>query len=512
MKIIKQIIAFEFLFLLIINFSEVFAETVKPNLDIPANSRSIETLRRIQTHSALLFNSQAFPQSNYSVEKYLQGKDLTSSDSAILSLSLIGFRNPLIQWTDSVSLHSLYFSPAINLAWHNETQPDSNDGARLVGFGGTLYGNLNPHLTFYSHGFIYSEFTDKAQFTHQFSSEYGETYSVEKGANDSLLKNRTYNRFESYVLAGFSWITLKLGRDRVHMGPGYFSSLMATRDTPPYYLLEARIDFASWLTLDNYLLRMTDTRHDIQKYANLHRFEFKPSTTLSLAFQDIVIYQDRDPDWRYILPLVPLTFTESDIGGPDNAAMGFDFLYAGIKNFSLWGELFIDDLMGPTSFFNDFWENRWAGLAGVQVTSPLPKFDADLVIEYSHVEPWTYNGRKPQTSFKQFNVPSASKLGPDSRTWDIQLSYRPIKWIEIKEGAKFYDKGLERAGTLGVIHNDAVDGLTKNWLNGNVYSQRIWTQKINFHLRQFLSTSLICDMDFGDIKKNQMAIDFIATW
>ncbi len=485
----------------------------KPDLDIPADSPAFQTLRRIQTRSGLLLPGQAFPQSEWAVERYLADKRVTPADSAALTLSLPGFRREWIHWADTASRHSLYVSPALNLAWHGETHTDSNDAAMLAGVGGTLYGQLAPHLSFYSRGMVYTEYTDKAQFTHQFSPEQGETYSVEKGAGDSLLSDRTFNRFECYVQADLPWgITLKAGRDRVHTGPGYFTSLMATRDTPPYWLMEARVEFAPWLSLDDYLLRMTDTRHDIQKYANLHRFEFKPGNSLSLAFQDIVIYQDRDPDWRYALPLAPLTFTESDMGGPDNSAMGFDFLYAGVRNLSVWGELFIDDLLGPTSFFNDFWENRWAGLAGFQVTSPLPRLDADLVVEYGHVEPWTYNGRQAQTSFKHFNVPSASRLGPDSRTWDAQLSYRPVKWAQVKERLDFSDKGLGRQGTLGVIHDDAVDGVTKSWLSGPVASRRVWAQELAVSYRQFLSVDLGWAMDFGDAKANELSAGLRAMW
>ncbi len=335
---------------------------------------------------------------------------------------------------------------------------------------------------------------------------------MEKGAGDSLLAKRTFNHFESYVLLELPWVKLKAGRDRLNMGPGYFSSLMATRNTPPYWLLEARIDFASWLYLDNYLLRMTDTAHEIQKFANIHRFEFKPFDFLSVAFQDIVIYQDRDPDLRYFLPLVPITFTESDMGGPDNSAMGFDFLSTITPNLSIWGELFIDDLLGPTSFYNSYWENRWAGLAGFQVTSPLRKVDADLVVEYSHVEPWTYNGRKAQTSFKHFNVPSASKLGPDSKTWDLKLCYRPWKFIELQEQLDLSDKGLGRPGTLGTIHIDSIDGLSKEWLGGTVAYRRVWTQGIKLAYRQYVSASLQWVLDFGDVKTNELSAHLLFTW
>ena len=485
----------------------------RPVLDLPADGAIIPVLRRAQTGAGLLLPRQALPQTDRAAAGFLAAALLTRADSAALLFAWPGLRQEWLRWSDGPGGHSLYVSPALDLGWHGETLPDSDDAGRLVGLGGMLYGRVGPRLSFYSRGMAYTEFTDKAQFTQQFSPEQGETYSVEKGVGDSLLKDRTYNRFECYVLAELPWgITLKAGRDRVHTGPGYFTSLMAARDTPPYWLAEARIDFAPWLSVDDQLLRMTDTRHDILKYANLHRFEMRPLRGLSLGFQDIVIYQDRDPDWRYALPLVPLTFTESDMGGPDNTGMGLDFMYAGLRNLSFWGELFIDDLMGPSSFYDDFWENRWAGLAGFQVTSPLPSVDADLVVEYGHVEPWTYNGRQAQTSFKHFNAPSASRLGPDSRTFDAQLSYRPWRWLELKERLDFTDKGQGRPGTLGTIHADSLDGQTKEWLGGPVAERRVWAQEAGFLYRQWLSARVGWAMDFGDAESNQVSVAARAAW
>jgi hypothetical protein len=485
---------------------------LEPESDVSATSPAFHALRRIQTRSAALFPGQAFPQSEPSLERYLAGKSVSSADSEQLGFALPGMRRELARWSDTARGHSLSLSPSVEMAWRGSAHEDSNDGSRLGGLGGFLYGRAAPWLSFYSHGMVYTEFTDKAQFTHQFNSDFGETYSVKKGAGDSLLPDRTFNRFEFYVIAEFSWITLKAGRDRIHTGPGYFSSLMASRDAPPYYLMEARINFAPWLTLDNYLLQMVDTRFEVRKYANLHRFEFKPLPGLSLAFQDIVIYQDRDPDWRYSLPLAPLTFTESDLGGPDNSAMAFDFLYAGTANFSLWGELFIDDLLSPTSFFDDFWENRWAGLTGFQVTSPFTGFDADLVVEYGHVEPWTYNGRKEHTSFKHFNVPSASRLGPDSRTIDARFAYRPTDWCELSERIEFSDKGLGRSGSLGVIHVDSIDGLEKEWLGGNTAARRIWRQAVALRYGRRLTGSFEWEMDFGNERTRRLSATLTATW
>jgi len=463
--------------------SAAVAQLPKPDLDLPVNSPTIEALRRVQTRTGTLYQVQRFPQGTRSLAAFAASGDASDFDRTFLSEWLPGARQEFLQWHDTVRENSFFLSPAIETEYQ-QTLGDSDNISGKGGLGLFIYGKVSPRLTYYTHGMVYTEKTNRAQFGHQFSPQYGETYTVEKGAGDSLLADRTFNRFENYLLLDLSWLTLKFGRDRVRMGPGYFSSLMAKGDTPPYFLLEGRVGFSDWLDIDTYLLKMTDTDHAIQKYANLHRFEFKPLPSLSVAFQDIVIYQDRDPDPIYILPLAPLTFSEANYGGRDNAAMGFDFTYAPVKNLNLWGELFIDDLLGPSTFFDSFWENRWASLAGFQVTSPFPLVDADLVVEYSHVEPWTYNGRQPETSFRQFDVPSASKLGPDSRSLDMRIAYRPWKTLEWKEHWERDEKGRGRGATLGTVHDDAIDGQTKEFLADG--TQRIaLTHEFTARFRRF---------------------------
>jgi hypothetical protein len=470
----------------------------KPETDISPRSELFPVLRRIQTRADSLFPSQSFPQKEGRLEAWSAGDALTPADRYWLDMRLPGRRAELLTWASPGRGNSLYLSPEFETGFTAGSRGDSSLDARLGGFGLAAYGRLATRMAYYARGLVYTEMTGRKQFSHQFNPDMGETYSVEKGEGDSLLADRTFNRHTFYATYDLPWITFKAGRDHVHTGPGYFSSLTAGSETPPYYMIEARIDFAPWLQMDNYILRMTDTDHAIRKYANLHRFEFRPHPTLSLAFQDIVIYQDRDADPRYLLPLVPLTFTESENGGMDNSAMGFDFLWRAARHVSLWGELFIDDLLGPSAFFDDFWENRWAGLAGLQVTSPLPGFDADVVAEYGQVEPWTYIGREPQTSFKHFNVPSASKLGPDSRSLDLQAAYRPWRGLELKVRWEANDKGQGRQATLGVVHDDSIDPKTKDLLGGAVRSERILTPEASLLYGQYLLARLSWSHDFGD--------------
>lgn len=491
----------------------VAARAEKPDLDIPPDSPVLQALRRLETRNGAVLPSHGPPlRAGQALSMGASGR--TAYDSAVYLSELPYLRRDLWAWSDTVRRHSLYLSPVARLGYQTTAGAgsDSDQSAVLTGAGLTVYGKLFSRLTYYTHALIYIESTDRAQFAHQFDPRYGETYSVEKGPGDGLLKDRTFNRFEEYILLDLPYVTLKAGRDRVRMGPGYFSSLMAGSDTPPYYMLEARVDFAPWLSLDNYLLKMTDTDHDILKYANLHRFEFRPRPWIEIAFQDMVIYQNRDPDWAYALPLVPLTFAEANNGGRDNASMGFDFMVTRIRNLSFWGELFLDDLLGPTAFFDDFWENRWAGLAGFQITSPWRAADADLVVEYGHVEPWTYNGRAPQTSFRHFNVPSASKLGPDSRSLDVQASWRPNGWLQLRSRAEWNEKGTARGSTLGVIHADSIDGTGKTFLGGNPISQRVFTQEAEARWRQYVTAKAWWSRRTGSRPEDRAGIEILASW
>jgi hypothetical protein len=487
------------------------AEADKPALDVSANGPAFQALRRIQTRAAFLYNDQTFPQSVPSMVAWLQGLDLSRYDSTIL-LGRHPFSDAaLFRWADTSRGNAFLVSPLAEIGYEGGYGDDTVASSGKIGLGARIHGSLGGNLSYYTRAVVSTEKTDRAQFAHQFDPEFGETYSVEKGAGDSLLDTRTYNRFEYYLRYDREWWSVKAGRDWIHSGPGYFSSLTMNRDTPPFYLIEGRIDFAPWLKLDGWLIKMTDSSYDVQKYANMHRLEFKPLASLALAYEDIVIYQDRDPDPAYLLPFVPLTFSEANSGGRDNAAMAFDAIWTGPRGFSAWGQLFLDDLLGPLSFFDDFWENRWASLAGFQWVLPKAWADADLVAEYTHVEPWTYTGRENHTSFKHYNVPSATKLGPDARSLDVQASWRPwsrMQWIERWEWS---EKGLGRGATLGTIHVDAIDGQTKSFLKDSRSGFRL-THEMSFFHGRYLEARAWLAQGWGAINGDRLGLNLRANW
>jgi hypothetical protein len=466
-------------------------------LEVSPNSESFLVLRRNQAKLDHNLFSQNFPQSMaYGTSHFSLGK-LSAYDSYFLANTFPWNQKALFNWQDPNGIRQFRFSALARIVGGKDQSANVFGKSLQTAIGFRIYGQINPSLRFFSQGEVYREETDSNQFLHQFDPDFGETCATEQTGTVKQ-KSRTCARYTSYLLWDVSWAQFKVGRDHLHMGPGYFSSLMFTKNTPPYYLVNMRIPFSDWLYVDNYIVKMVDSDHSIEKYAHVHRFEFKPTKSLSIAFQDMVLYSGRSVDYQYALPLTPLLFVEDNTGGRDNDALGIDVMYSGLPYVSLWGELFIDDLLSPTSFFDDFWENRWAALAGVQVVSPWETFDGDVVIEASRVEPWTYLGRSSTTSFRHFNVPSASKLGPDSWTLDIQVSYRPWKHLEWVEYLEFSEKGTQDGAVLGSVHNNEQHGTTKKFLDGNTIRNNKWSHEFKYQYLSYLTGSIGFTQDLSD--------------
>ncbi len=465
--------------------------------DFPSSPQNREFIKRVQTRSQKIIPLQQFPLPQNVWEDFVNQNLFTPADSYFFSTSFPRYDKTLLSYSGK---NSLKFSPVFELSLE-----DTSEFVVSPSVGGLLFGTVGKNLSLYSRASVRVDLATQNMYHHQFDPSQGETCSVSVDGTRDLQAERTCATFESYFIWNWQWLSLKTGRDKIHMGPGYFSSLTAGDHTAPYFLLDARVDFAPWLHHNNMILRMVDSNYDVQKYLHIHRFEFKPSRAWHIAFQDMVIYQERDIEASYILPLVPLAFLEDNTGGRDNDALSLDVSFSGIRNFSLWGEIFIDDLQDVTSIFSSFWENRWAGLVGFQLTSPWLSQDFDIVVEYHRIEPWTYNGRQAYTSFRHFDKPSANIYGPNSQSLNTKISYRPVKWIELGEHFEFSEKGTDRGSKIGEIHDRQGfdDPEKKEWLGGYTidFQRIVHSLKINYgyryHFNLWYSQGLNIENEFG---------------
>jgi len=345
--------------------------------------------------------------------------------------------------------------------------------------GGLVYGNVAGEIWFLSNSRIFTEWADDFLYQDRYVLGDGEPSGVpfDDESESGRYKSRTGARYVAWAQWSRDWVSLKYGRDRIRFGPGKWTGLTTRLETPPYNMFDARIEPFTWLSVQSTVLETRPGEEELEipgderKWCHVHRFEVRPVRGVALAFQNQVLYRDSGGvNPTYLLPLVPIFFSQDLAGNRDNAAFQIDAQVDRLRNVSVWGALMLDDLNSMSDIFGSSWLNRWAVLAGGQILSPWKSFDADVSVEWSMVRPWTYTGgREEAYTFSHYGLPMGSELGPDSRTFRARLAWRILPGVEASLDGFVLQKGVDHQATLGFVNRD--DGKTAE-LFGNGWTGR----------------------------------------
>lgn len=455
-------------------------------LDLPDQPEVRAALGRISTRSGVPLPRQGWPLSGIEVRQFLnraiakESAILTRADSADLA-DLIQGPLELVRWTGNGP--SLL---AVNAKAAGEwTATDSAQGGneRKGSIGGCFYGMVGGELFYQSDASIFTRWSDEFRYWDRYALADGEPSGVpfDDPSEDSKYKSNTGARYTAWAQWSRDWITLKYGRDRVQHGPGEWTGLTTRLTTPPYQMLDARLFPFQWLSVQASVLEARPGEvaggisfpGDQRKWVHVHRFEFQPGWGLALAFQNQVLYKDSGGvNPAYLLPLVPIFFSQDLSGNRDNSAMQFDASWASPWKFRLWGALMVDDLNSVTDIAGDHWLNRWSLLVGGQWVAPSKFLDADLSAEFSTVRPWTYTGgREEAFTFAHYGLPMGSELGPDSRAFHVRGAWRPKPRLEVGLGGAWRWKGMEDRSVLGRVFHEG-DAAKSTTLGGKVRTER----------------------------------------
>jgi len=446
------------------------------SLDLPDRPRQREALERIGIRAGIEPVRGGWPWTAAEATGFLERalavdpNVLTSADSLELR-DLIEGPKEFWRWENGRAGSSL----AVNLRTSGDgVAPDTvgehADARQNASIGGTVYGNVGGEIWFSSDARIFTEWSDTYRYQDRYVLGDGEPSGVpfEDPSEHGRYKSRTGARYVAWAQWSRDWISLKYGRDRIRFGPGKWTGLTTRLETPPYNLLDTRIEPFPWLSVEAAVLEARPGeeelafRGDARKWVHVHRFEVRPVRGLELAFQNQVLYRDSGGvNPAYLLPLVPIFFSQDLAGNRDNAAFQFDARFDRIRGIAAWGALLLDDLNSVTDFFGSGWGNRWAFLAGGQILSPWRSFDADLAVEWTMVRPWTYTGgREEAYTFAHYGMPMGSELGPDSRTLRSRLAWRPVASLEGSLEGFLLEKGEGPQATLGLVHRGDAFGST----------------------------------------------------
>ncbi len=128
-------------------------------------------------------------------------------------------------------------------------------------------------------------------------------------------------------------------------------------------------------------------------------------------------YIGQEPGWEaaFFVPFVPMVFVEHYVGDKNNAALSIDATVNWPKDFRLYFEFFLDDMLSPWKILSDDWGNKWALTAGAQYFTTWENRDISVGLEISRVEPWVYTHFYGGSHrYDHFNTCLGSEAGPNS--------------------------------------------------------------------------------------------------
>ncbi|MBN1968711.1 MAG: hypothetical protein JXR48_04290 [Candidatus Delongbacteria bacterium] len=227
-----------------------------------------------------------------------------------------------------------------------------------------------------------------------------------------------------------------------------------------------------------------------EKYLASHRLEWAVTDNFSLAINENLIYGDRGVELGYLFPIMPLKWMEHYYGDNDNSTMSFDFKYQFLKDYSVYGELFIDDETWQKSL-TEYYGNKWAILAGLYNSNFLSVPYLNSRFEFTRVEPWVYTHKFHINRYMNANSYLGSEFGPDSESYRFMFDYTTHFGLILKAGFTRANVGQPIVGQEDeqINYMDYPD-VKKSFLNGVVEHHNYYTFEADYRYNRFIDINL----------------------
>lgn len=348
-------------------------------------------------------------------------------------------------------------------------------------------------LTLYSHTGVKIN-----HLKHQLRDDFANQLAFKFNADNEVLSE---DYTETYLKISSNNLELALGKFPIGIGSGYLHSL--TLSPQKYYyenlLASWQFSYFKFTTVAGFLIPDQQTYNEIidstitngeitlrdyskkrPKYLAAHRLEWQPTPIFSMGINEAVIYGDRPVEPGYLLPFLPLRWTEHYYGDQDNATMSFDFKYRPVQKVVCYGELFVDDETFTKSF-TEYYGNKWAVLGGFYLADILTVDNLNFRFEASRTEPYVYTHKFHINRYMNLDNFLGGKYGTDSESLEFQLDYRPIQDLYFKANYEHASVGEPIVGK-----EDQPLYLTdvKSFLRGTVEKHRVLTFSGKYYLNR----------------------------
>jgi hypothetical protein len=310
-------------------------------------------------------------------------------------------------------------------------------------------------------------YSDSRVFAEWGTRTYVQEYRASRGYPRNAEKDSsraTWDMSDSYLAVPVKGFVIEFGRDNLSWGRSHTAGLFLSGLAPSMDMLKLQFQLGRALfTWSHAELRSDFSR----KWLSAHRVEFRAAKGVDIGIHEAVVYGDRGLEPAYLNPFLPYLVAQHSLGDRDNLVMGLDASCTRIRNFGLYGELFIDDLFAPWDVFNDYWGNRLAFTAGGHWVDPAGLRDTDLSVEYTRIEPYVYTHRDSVNVFEHYASGLGHFLQPNSDGWFAEAGRR----FDIRFRASVrLERTRHGRGDRRTPHRDD-EGEKKQFLGGIVESK-----------------------------------------
>lgn len=218
-------------------------------------------------------------------------------------------------------------------------------------------------------------------------------YSGERSADAA----EEYVRYRGHLGLNYAWFRASLARDVLHWGPGYYNNLAFNQNAFPYNMVNVDISFGPLHVFSIYTnLYEGNAEGDRINRRNLyaHRYEFALEN-LTVGVTEIQVLYGENKPWLFT-PVVPLFIEKGNYTEHvNNGALAVDMSYRLFHFARIYGEFLLDDMVSPVALYeNEYSNNRWAGMLGLQIAHDTYAGGRFLqlgsISEIARVEPYTY--------------------------------------------------------------------------------------------------------------------------
>lgn len=228
-----------------------------------------------------------------------------------------------------------------------------------------------------------------------------------------------------YIKVGLPWIVLFFGKDNLHWGPGRHGALSVSKQPLPMniFKLTAQYHPVKFQAFTAGLGSELD-----EKYMSGHRLEFTLWDRINLGMVETVIYGKRF-EVSYLNPVQiygTTEISEKSVAGekdtsPDNVLISGDLDIRLLDNFSVYGELMLDDFRPLVSYKN--WGTKFGVLFGGFWIDPFSLPDTEFRGEYTFVNQYAYTHIHPINTYTHFDSIIGHQIGTDADDLWLNLKH-----------------------------------------------------------------------------------------